>query len=61
MSMQNEKRCIDCGAAITEEARELNSSELWCVQHEEARRARITASMAEITASFRDTGGNDDA
>jgi hypothetical protein len=46
------KRCIDCGAPISADARKLNPSELWCVEHEAERRRRITASMADITASF---------
>jgi hypothetical protein len=50
--VSSEKRCIDCDAPITDEARALNASELWCVPCEKARRARISASMAEITASF---------
>ncbi len=54
MSLQDERRCIDCGAAITDEARKLNPSELWCVEHEEARRERITNSFADIRGFFTD-------
>jgi len=51
--MSQEKHCIDCGAPITDEARALNQSELWCVPCEKARRKRITDSMAKITANFK--------
>lgn len=54
----SEKRCIDCDAPITDEARALNASELWCVKCEKERRARISASMAEISVGFADAGGD---
>jgi hypothetical protein len=44
--------CIDCATPITEEALKLNQTGLWCVDCEYARRARITASTAEVTKSF---------
>ena len=56
MAMSNETRCIDCGALITDEARELNPSELWCVPCEQERRERITKSMAAITKGFEAAG-----
>jgi len=57
--VSGEKRCIDCGVEITDEARELNASELWCVRCEKARRARINSAMAEITSSFDPPAGGD--
>lgn len=51
-TMSERKHCIDCPNPITDEARRLNQSELWCVACEKKRRKRLTKEFHAITESF---------